>query len=58
MHSGAALQYPFRALKLVPARRRKAMPGSIDEVLNHANARPDALRRHILARHRAGNLRC
>ena len=51
------LQNALRPFELAPAARGQTSPATVDEVLNHANGGAQPLRRDILPRHCAGDLR-
>src|SRR5262245_19930428 len=46
------LQQVFGLFEFVLPLRRQAFAGAVDEVLDHANPRTDALRAHLFASHR------
>src|SRR5256885_4200969 len=53
---GPPLEKTLGALELRAARRAEVSAAAVEEILNHPDARPDPLRRDILARHRSRNL--
>jgi hypothetical protein len=52
------LQDPLGPVELRPPLRAEILPAAIDEVLNHPDSGPESAGRHILSRHRPGNLGC
>ena len=56
LSGGSPLEDSFRPLELGAPSRAEVLPAAIDEVLNHSNSGSETTWRHILARHRPGDL--